>query len=290
MTGNAMRYLEPDTIEQAVELLTGSEDARCIAGGQTLVAMMNANLIEPEALVSLQKISELQTTTLHDDGRLSVGAMVTHSRIERDDRLSHNLAVVREAAAVTAHPAVRNRGTIGGTICHADAAADQPTAVIAADAEIEIAGPNGRRIVPAADFFLDYLTTALEEGELVVAIHFPPAVPGSIGVYEKFGRVDGDFGIITVAVVLEADAQSVARCRIVLGGCGMTPIRVRAAEEILERQGLGDDAVAQASAELVAACDPVDDVRGTAAYRLELVPIILKRAIARAVLQLEQGQ
>jgi carbon-monoxide dehydrogenase medium subunit len=164
-----MQYLEPKTIAAAVKLMQDHEDARCLAGGQTLVAMMNAGLVDPTCLISLRKISGLDTIRIDHMGALTLGAMVTHARIAMEPRLRGALTVVREAAAATAHPAVRNMGTIGGTLCHADPAADHPAAVVAADAEIEIAGPHGLRVISAEEFFVDYLSTALEAGEVVTA-------------------------------------------------------------------------------------------------------------------------
>jgi carbon-monoxide dehydrogenase medium subunit len=280
---SALEYFEPETVEAALELLGGREDARCLAGGQTLVAMMNAGLIDSGCLVSLGRVQSLGHISVEPSGALLIGAMVTHARIALEPRLEGALSVVREAASVTAHPAVRNLGTIGGTICHADASADYPAAIVAAEAEVEIAGLAGRRTVPAEQFFLDYLTTALEQGEMVTGVRFPKSSAGAVGVYEKFGRVDGDFAIISVALVLELQGSSVLRARIALGGCSSTPVRVRQAEQILESGGLGPRAIEAASGQLLLACNPTDDVRATAGYRGELIPRILTRAVNRAV-------
>ena len=154
--------------------LAENSGARCLAGGQTLVAMMNAGLIEPPLVIGLRRITELKGIEFDDTGSVVIGAMTTHAALARETRLSGGHAVLREAAATIAHPAIRNMGTLGGALSHADPNADYPPAVLAADAEIEVVGPGGRRTIPASDFFLDFLTSAIEPGEIVTKIRVPP--------------------------------------------------------------------------------------------------------------------
>ena len=277
-----MRYHEPATLDEALALLADEEDARCLAGGATLVAMMNAQLVEPSALVSLRKLDDLKRIARADDGAVSIGAMTTHKRVAASDQLTGGHAVVRDAARLIGHPAIRNMGTIGGSISHGDAAADYPAALVAADATVSIAGKAGSRDVPIGEFFVDFLETAIEPGELVTEVRLPPPAQGSVGVYEKFARVEGDFATVSVAVVLSMRDGACERIRVSLGGCGPVPVRSDAADERLTGSSLSEDDVAHASEALVAACDPVDDFRGSAEYRLMLVPTLLRRAIESA--------
>jgi len=285
MTG--FEYFEPDTIEDAVKLLATREEARCLAGGQTLVAMMNAGLLEPKVLVSLRRVSGLNEIKKDEDGSLWIGAMVRHAELASESRLKGALQVLREAASVIAHPAIRNLGTLGGSLCHADPNGDYPAAVVAAGGDIEIAGPNGRRIVSAVDFFSGYFATVLEEGELLSRVRLPQGSPSAVGTYTKFSRVDGDYATVSVAVVLDLKDNRCTFARISLGACGMTPIWVREADEHLVGTDLNDAAINSACAALREASDPVDDVRGSADYRRLLIPRLVRRAVHRAIAMLE---
>lgn len=276
-----MRFHQPETVDDALKLLADDEDARCIAGGATLVAMMNADLIAPSALVSLRSIAELKAIDRGNDGSVRIGAMAKHKAVASFDSFDPGQAVVQEAAQVIGHPAIRNMGTIGGSISHADAAADYPAALAAADAAIEIAGANARREVGATDFFVDYLETALEPGEIVVGVRLPASADAA-SAYAKFARVEGDFATVSAAAVVAMDGATCRDIRLAVGACAAAPVRVAAAEDQLKGSGLTDDEIDQASAAIVEACDPVSDFRGSAEYRLALVPVMLRRAIAKA--------
>jgi carbon-monoxide dehydrogenase medium subunit len=278
-------YHRPATIEEAARLLAETEGARCLSGGATLVAMMNANLAEPKAIVSLAGIAELSGIAALADGGLRIGAMTRHRVTAEEARLSGTLAVLRDAARQIANPVVRNMGTIGGSIAFADPAADYPPALVAAKAEVEIANATGRRRVAAQDFFVDWYTTACGPGELVTGVYLPPARPG-VGLYKKLARVSGDFAIASVALSAAKDAKGVA-ARVAVGGCGPRPIRSGEADSMLSAK-FGDDAAARAAGEmLAAAADPVDDVRASADYRRLVIPRLLAAAMADARAALE---
>jgi aerobic carbon-monoxide dehydrogenase medium subunit len=274
-------FHRPTTVEDAVSLLCGNKGAIPLAGGQTLVAMMNGNLIDPPALVSLRRIASLRQLEVMPQG-LRIGAMVPHSVVEKDARLVGAWAVIREAAAQIAHPAIRAFGTIGGAIAHADPNADYPTALAAADAVVEVMGANGPRRIPVSGFFVDYMTAALEAGELVVAIHVPANSDKSIGAYERFARVDGDYAIVSVAVVASFDKGMCTQARIAVGSCGPTPLRREESERALVGSTLDEAAVRRAGALLAEAAEPVDDVRASADLRRRLIPRLLQRALERA--------
>ncbi len=278
-------YHRPSSVEDAARLLAQTEGARCLSGGATLVAMMNANLAEPKAIVSLAGISELSGIAELPGGGLRIGAMTRHRMTAEDARLTGTHAVLRNAARQIANPPVRNMGTIGGSIAFADPAADYPSALVAANAEIEIANAAGRRRVFARDFFVDWYTTACGPGEIVTAVYLPPRRPG-VGLYKKLARVSGDFAIASVALSVATDASGIS-VRIAVGGCSPKPVRTDEADAILSAK-FGDAAAATAAGEtLAAASDPVDDVRASADYRRLVIPRLVAATVAEARAALE---
>ncbi len=276
-----MKFARPDTVAEAVAVLA-DDGARCLAGGQSLVAMMNANLISPSIIVSLRGIPGLDKVAAHRDGSLRLGAMALHADVARLEPAAPAASLLAQAAASIGHPAIRNQGTIGGSIAHADPAADYPTAIVCAEATVEIAGPDGPRKVAAADFFRGYYQTALGQGDMVVAVEVPPGPAGAAAHYEKFALLDGDFAVISVAVVAAMREGRCTSMRLAVGGCGPTPIRVAAAEATLLGTTLADQDTAAAGHILTAAADPVDDFRGSAEFRRKLIPRMVRRAVATA--------
>ena len=272
--------LWPRTVDEATAWLAEDPDARPLAGGATLVAMMNARVIEPHCLVNLSRIDELRGVRVEGDGRVRIGAFTRHRETAECLALSGTSAVVPRAAAQIANATVRNMGTIGGSISFADPGLDYPPAIVAADAEIEIAAASGRRRVAAKDFFVVWYTTALAPGEIVTAV-IVPRQPGGAA-YEKHARVAGDYATAAAAVCIESGG----RVRAVIGACGPTPISDYGADALLSSDR-GDAAVARAGAMLEARADPLDDVRGSAEYRRLLIPRLLLRALRRAEADLQ---
>jgi carbon-monoxide dehydrogenase medium subunit len=276
MAPNPILY-HPRSIAEALDLLATHADARPIAGGASLVAMINAGLVAPAALVSLTRIPELSGIHPAPDGGITIGAATRHNGIAADARLSGIAAVLPHAAAQIAGTAVRNMGTIGGAIAHADPGLDFPPALFALEAMVETASAEGRRRVPIGEFFVDWYTTILGPGEIVVAVHLRPPKAG-VGLYLKHARVSGDFAIASVAVTLARDGE----VHVGVGGCGPFPLASGDADRILSSD-LSLSAIARAGELLVALADPVDDVRGTAAYRKTLIPRMLARALSDAI-------
>jgi aerobic carbon-monoxide dehydrogenase medium subunit len=273
-----MKYLEPETVDEAITALASAEDARCLAGGATLVAMLNAELVDPKVLVGLRKIHALRGISRTADG-IRIGAMTTHNEIAADGRLTGATAVLRSAAGQIAHDAIRHVGTIGGSIAHADPSADWPAAITAAGASVEIASSSGTRSVSVDEFFLGYLQTAVQPGELITAIDIPWGPKNARGHYLKFARVDGDYATASIAIVLAMDGKRCDYIRFAAGACGPGPLRVVAAEQRLLGTELKAEDIAAAGDLLAAEADPVSDVRGSSEYRRLLIPRLLKRAI-----------
>ena len=273
-----MIYLEPESVPEAVATLAADEDARCLAGGQTLMAMMNAGLVVPPTLVGLRRIAGLHEST-ESAGVLRIGAMVTHAQVAQEGRLGGARAVVAEAARQIAHPAIRNLGTIGGALCHADPQADLPGALVAANASVEIANAEAVRTAPIAGFFVDYLESSLDPGEMLTAVLIPEGPPGAVGTHLKFSRTDGDYAIVSVSSVVAMQAGACSYARIVVGSVGPVPLHLGAVDALLTGSGLDAAVLEQAGHLLAAAADPVDDVRGSSDYRRLLIPGLLTRAV-----------
>ena len=273
-----MKYVEPTSIEEALAFLGEEEDARCIAGGATLVAMMNADLVSPPRLVGLRLIDELEGINRTDDG-IRIGAMTRHETIANSDMFENGLSVVTRAASQIAHPPIRRMGTIGGSISHADPAADFPCALVAANASVEICGADGRRVVPADDFFLGYYETATGENELVSAILLPNCPENTSGEHVKVARVDGDYATVAVSLVLGMENDTCTCARIAVGAVAGQPLHSDEADNKLLGSTLSENDINEAGAILAEAADPVNDVRGTADYRRRLIPRLLKRAV-----------
>ncbi len=275
-------YFEPRTVDEAVSLLASDENSRCLAGGASLVAMMNFGMIEPSVLVSLRRIEEMRGIHRDDHNGLRIGAMTLHREVAGDERLAGSNAVVREAAA-SIELAIRNMGTIGGAISQADPSSDMNTALIAAGAVVEIVGPNGRREVALDEFFVFYLTTVLEPGEMVTAVKLPQAAAGSVGGHDKVCRVHGDTATVSADIVLDFDNDLVSDARLVIGCCGPVPLHALEADSCLLGTAADDAAIDAACAILVEQADPPDDVRGSAEYRRLLIPRLVKRLVRRTL-------
>jgi carbon-monoxide dehydrogenase medium subunit len=244
--------------------------------------MMNADLIHPSTLISLSRVEELKGIS-EDDNYIRIGAMSTHTAVANNGLFLGSASVVSEAAGQIAHPAIRNMGTIGGSICHADPASDFPGALVAANAELEILGSDGQRQIPVKDFFVDYLETTLDEGEILTAILVPTTHPHACGRHLKFSRTHGDYATVSISLVLSMQDTVCNYIRIAVGSVAPTPLHLKAVDELLRGSTLNDEVVNEAGSLLQEACDPIDDVRGSAEYRRKIIPGLLKRAIAETL-------
>jgi carbon-monoxide dehydrogenase medium subunit len=266
-----MNYVAPATLAEAYGALQANE-AMCLAGGQSLVAAMNLGLSSPGQLVSLRNIAALRGITTSADGSLRIGAMTTHAELAALQSQAAGPALLAQTARQVAYPAIRARGTIGGSVALADPAADYPVALQAADASIELGGAGGTRMVKARAFFEGLFATARGPQEIVLAIHVPAGPAGAGSAYEKLSLVVGDFAILSVA------ALGRERVDIAVGGCGPTPLHVTGVEAT-------DAALLAAGRALVQNSVPPSDHRASAAYRRRVLPELVRRAGRAAATQ-----
>ena len=276
-------YHAPRSIEQAVGLLARyGGDARVLAGGQSLMPMLNFRLTRPAALVDLNRIPALAYVR-EDDGTVAFGAMTRQRTIEFSPVVAARLPLLQEATRWVGHLPIRSRGTIGGSIAHADPSAEYPAVLTALEGEVVAQGPRGRRTVKAGDLFETYLTTSLAADELLVEVRLPAMPAGAGYAFEEFARRHGDFAIVGVAAMVVRDGERCRVARLATAGAGPVPRRLRAAEEILERQGLGPAAVQAAAARVTELVEPDADVHASAEYRRHLAGVLTARALARAI-------
>jgi carbon-monoxide dehydrogenase medium subunit len=278
----AFAYARPTTIDEALEAVAaGGEDVKVLAGGQSLIPVMRLRLAAPETVVDLTRVPELRGVREEGD-ELVVGAMTTHSDVLSDPLLARYGQLVVQATETVADRQVRHRGTFGGALAHADPAGDLPAVALALDAGFVLAGPSGRRTVPAAEFFVDYLTTALEEGELLVEIRLPK-LGADWGVrYEKFNRVAQAWSIVAVAAAVRREGGRIAEARIGLTNMGSTPLRASATEEALLGADVSLEAVTAAAALAADGTSPSSDLNAQADYRQHLARVLTRRALAAA--------
>ena len=272
------------SVEDAIGLLqTYGDDAKLIAGGHSLLPVMKLRLAAPEHLIDISRIESLRGVTDAGD-HLVIGALTTHQEIARDELIRTHLPVLSETADLVGDRQVRNRGTFGGALAHADAAADYPAAILALEAELVATGPNGTRTIPAGEFFLDLLTTALEPNEVLTEIRIPK-VPGRTGAnYQKLANQASGYAVVGVAAVITlGEDGTVASARIGITGTGASATRASAAEAALTGKA-PDEATIKAAADLAdQGIDPLSDLSASAEYRLAVTKGLARRAITKAV-------
>ena len=274
-------YVAPRSLDEAVAALAeGGTDAKLLAGGQSLIPLLNFRLARPALLVDLNRVAELAYVRPRNRGT-AIGAMTRQATIERDRALSEKQPLLAEAIRWVGHAAIRSRGTIGGSLAHADPAAELPAVAVCLDAQLSVVGPRGRRTVSADDFFVGYLSTALLPDEILVETWLPPLKPRTGQAWLEFARRHGDFALAGVAVSLSLEAEMVADARIVLTGVGGKPVRAREAETLLVGGSVHERASAAAEAAR-SAIDPDADIHATKEYRAHLAGVLTERAILLA--------
>jgi carbon-monoxide dehydrogenase medium subunit len=278
----AFAYARPTTVDEALQAVaSGGEDVKILAGGQSLIPVMRLRLAAPETVVDLTKVAELRGVREEEDA-IVIGAMTTHSDVLSDPLIARWAPLIAEATETVADRQVRHRGTFGGALAHADPAGDLPAVALVLDAQFVIAGLNGRRTVPAAEFFVDYLTTALEEGELLVEIRIPK-LHGTWGMhYEKFNRVAQAWSIVAVAALVRREENVIAEARVGLTNMGPTPLRASGVEGALVGVPATRESVAAAAEHAAEGTSPSSDLNAQADYRQHLATVLTRRAVTVA--------
>jgi len=281
----SFEYRAPTSLDEVYALLDQYGDAaRLIAGGTALVILMKQGLVQPEVLVSLSGVPELHRTNLLD-GTLHIGACITHFEAETSELTRTHAPSLAETLHHVATVRIRNVGTIGGNLAHADPNLDPPATLIALGASVEVASKRGERLVPIEEFFTDYYSTVLEAGEIVRGVRVPSAAPRCATVFHKFlPRTADDYATVAVATTLQL-APDGSRCedlRLGLGSVGPTPIRARRAEEVLRGQSVSSDRIAEGARVAASEVDPITDIRGSAEYKRDMVAVWVRRTLTQA--------
>jgi carbon-monoxide dehydrogenase medium subunit len=276
----AFDYARPSTLDEAVRALA-DEDAKVLAGGQSLIPLLRLRLAAPTVLVDLGGIDDLRGVRSDGDD-LVIGAMTTHASVLGDPLVNRYAPLLAQATATVADRQVRHLGTLGGSLAHADPAGDLPAVAVALDATFVVAGPEGGRRVAAADFFVDYLTTALEPGEVLTSVRLPRREGWSTH-YEKFNRVAQGWALVGVAVAVRRDNGTIAEARVALTNMGTTPVRATAVESALTGADADPAAVREAATHAAEGANPTSDLSASAEYRSHLARVLAERAVLTAL-------
>jgi carbon-monoxide dehydrogenase medium subunit len=278
-------YYAPTTVEQALAHLTEhGYEAKVLAGGQSLVPMMNFRLVQPSVLVDLNPISDLAFIHADDDGSLRIGALTRHYQVEMDPLIAARMPLLHEAVPKIGYPQIRRRGTMGGSLSHADPSAELVAVSVALDGRFRLVSPRGERWVPAQDFFVGLFTTVLEPDELLVEVALPPPPPRTGSAFIEVARRSHDFALVGVAAVVSLDEKGACQqARMVFLSAGDRPMQAHRAAELLAGQTLTPESI-RAAAEAAASedIDPSSDIHATADFRRHLAKILAQRALDQA--------
>ncbi|MBS1886140.1 MAG: xanthine dehydrogenase family protein subunit M [Actinobacteria bacterium] len=288
MKPTPFEYHRAETTEEAVRLLVEcGEEAKVLAGGQSLVPTMNLRLAQPSALIDIAGIGGLAGIA-REGGSLRVGATTRQSAVLADPEIAVDAPMVAEALRWVGHEANRNRGTFGGSAAHADPAAEIPAVLVALGADLEITGPRGFRTVPAADFFVSFFTTSIEPDELLTAVRLPSR--HGPWAFEEIARRHGDFALVGVAAALVVDEQGiVGACDLVLMGVDDVPWSAQAAQEVVVGNRVTPELAREARAVIESTVEPSSDVHASSCYRSHAAGVLVERALLKATGRKEQG-
>jgi carbon-monoxide dehydrogenase medium subunit/6-hydroxypseudooxynicotine dehydrogenase subunit alpha len=276
-------YMDPRSLDEAIGLLAEhGEDGKILAGGQSLVPLLNFRLASPSVIVDVNRVGELSYLRRRD-GVLHIGALCRQTRLEQSPVAQEGWGLLGDALAFVAHPQIRNRGTIGGSAAHADPAAELPVALCALDATFVARSSRGERRLPADEFFVTHLTTTLEPDELLVEVEVPTLPEGTGHAFEEYSRRHGDFALGGAAVLVMGNGDgAVKEARISMLGAADTPLRAREAEQALQGRTLDEDSAAEAAQLATRDIEPTGDIHGSSSYRKRLIEAMVRRALLRA--------
>jgi CO/xanthine dehydrogenase FAD-binding subunit len=283
-------YIAPETVAEATSILARYDgEAKVLAGGQSLVPLLNMRLARPQALVDINRVPDL--AEIREDGdRLLIGAMTRQRDVERSDLVRRAQPLLHEAVTLIAHPQIRNRGTIGGSLAHADPASELPAVALALEAQFTITGPNGDRTLPAQDFFVTFLTTALQPDEVLTSISFPMQAQNTGSSVQEVARRHGDFALAGAAVTVTVDSGRCTDARIALFGVGATAVRAGSAEDALRGAEVSPaalDTAADAARDEID--EPLTDIHASSDFRRHLARTMTRRALATALERARNG-
>lgn len=283
MPATTFEYHAPTTLQEAISFLTQyGGDAKILAGGHSLIPIMNLRLAQPSALIDLGKVPGLSGIR-EEGGTIVIGAMTTHYMVESSSLLQEKVPILPAAATVIGDVQVRNRGTIGGSIAHADPAGDFPAVAVALDAQLKVVGPRGERTIGAREFFVDILTTALQPDEILTEIRVPAFGPRTGSAYEKFANPASGYAIVGVAVVLTVDGNGMCqKASVGLNGVTGKPMAAMGVEQALVGKQLNDQTIQEAASKAADGLDPLGDIFASAEYRAHLARVFTKRALVHA--------
>lgn len=286
----AFEYVPVRSFDEAVEaLVRHGPGAKVLAGGASLIPLMKLRLAEPSHLVDLNRIANAAYVR-EAAGVIAIGPLLREAELAASPLVREQHPILLDATSVIADPSVRNMGTVVGNLAHGDPANDHPAVMLALGAEVDVLGPNGRRTVPAAEFFVGLFETALEPEEVAVELRVPAPAPGSGGAYVKLERQVGDFGMAAAAAVVRLDDGLISEARIALTNAGPTPVRASAAESALAGRAPGDEeAIATAAAAARDGIEPWADLRGSAELKRRLAGVAVERALRRAIRRARGG-
>lgn len=282
----ALAYAAPRTLADVLDLLARyQDDAKLLAGGQSLLVLVRQGLVRPAVLISLRKVAELRTTTFSEQAGLSIGAATTQAQLERMEVLRTHYSALAEAAGLVATTQVRTLGTLGGNLCHADPTADPPAALIALGARLEIVGPAAQREVAIDEFFRDFMDVDLAPDEILVRVTLPPPAAASGSAYEKHRLRPVDTALIGAAVWIQIDPAdgTIRDARVGLAAAGPTPLRSHAAEDALRGAAAEPLSLGRAAAAAAETCAPLSDTEASEWYRRRMVRVFVERAGRRAL-------
>jgi carbon-monoxide dehydrogenase medium subunit len=284
----AFDYAAPVSLDEALGLLAQrGDDAKVMAGGQSLIPLMRLRFAQPALVVDIGRLPSMAEIK-RDDGHVRIGALVRHVDVERSKELAKLLPLMVEAVHWIADPLVRNRGTVVGSVCHADPSGDWGSIMLALNAEVVAQSAKGERVIPVDGFFAGPFTTTLRPDEIVTAIRVPlPSGPAG-GSYHKLERKVGDFATVAVTVQVELDGRKVKKAGIGLTAVSETNIKAKKAEQVLVGRELTEDAIAEAGRLAAEAAEPKDDVRGTAAYKKDVVRVFVQRGLKAALARAQE--
>jgi carbon-monoxide dehydrogenase medium subunit len=276
-------YHRPKTVKEAVELLRKNKDARVLAGGHSLLPSMKLRVAQPGALVDIGRIKALAGIKAGKSA-IKIGALTTHNDVATSADVQKNCGLLAETAAHIGDQQVRNRGTLGGSLAHADPAADYPTAMLALEATITATGPNGDREIEAAKFFKDLFTTALKRDEIITSVSAPTYGKGTGGAYVKHRHPASSYAVVGAAALVMVSKGQVTAARIAVGGATVNPVRASAAEKALTGQAATAENIAAAAAKVAEAIEnPLSDNYASGEYRTHLATVLARRALMKAV-------